>query len=157
MGDWQASWRHTGVYAGAPGQGAMDAWGIASLLNEHAQTQGWPTMTTTVDIYKAFDQANRSVVFGLLALAGAPLGPLTAYISFMQAAIYHNSLSFGVGQGHLRACSIPQGCPWSMMVFSLMQIPWHRMIEDLFPETLARSLADDMLLSSGTGEDLPPE
>eukprot|EP00969_Alexandrium_andersonii_P006959 303921-Alexandrium_andersonii.AAC.1 len=81
----------------------------------------------SADVYKAFDQINRPILVAALAMAGCPQGVLQAYATFLGGLAVHNVLNAGVGQGTQRPCSIPQGCPWSMLGLTLLTVPWARL------------------------------
>ena len=141
---WVKHWALDGTCAGLPGVGAEDGWYCSSVEMEHAKLLGIPFLGGMVDIWKCFDQILRPLLYCLLSAMGCPLKVITAYISFQEAATYHNSVAGGLGKAHVRRCGIPQGCPLSMMFIAILMTPWM-----CFMQTLgisARVLADDILL-----------
>lgn len=50
----------------------------------------------------------------------------------------------GIGQPYRRQCSIPQGCPLSMMIVALIMRPWLQKTKELNVEP--KVLADDVLI-----------
>ena len=55
-----------------------------------------------------------------------------------------NVLPQGAGTPYTRRCSIPQGCPLSMMMLALITRPWILLMKHM--ETIPRTLADDLFL-----------
>ena len=75
---------------------------------------------------------------------------LGAYVDFHEALFIRNSLAGTLGEPYKRRCSIPQGCPFSMMIIALLMRPWTLKVEK--EGCKPRILADDMALSaSGPG------
>eukprot|EP00969_Alexandrium_andersonii_P046206 2027773-Alexandrium_andersonii.AAC.1 len=66
----------------------------------------------------------------------------------MEALTFRNRLRAAVGQEMARRCSIPQGCPMSMMALALVMTGWQAAIQELHPMVASRTLADDMQLET---------
>eukprot|EP00969_Alexandrium_andersonii_P301864 13343585-Alexandrium_andersonii.AAC.1 len=64
----------------------------------------------------------------------------------MENARHVNVFSDGCGRERRRECSIPQGCPLSMCVITLLTTIWARYMERVFPDATTRMLADDLLV-----------
>ena len=76
---WQKSWRRPQLCSGVAGAGAQDAWyGIAARV-EAARATNKLAITTALDLFKAFDQVNRSIVYYPILASVFAVGPLTAY------------------------------------------------------------------------------
>ena len=97
------------------------------------------------DIWKCFDQVVPLLAHSILAIAGVPAPTLGAYSRMMNNVTVVNSLSIGIGEPYRRHCSIPQGCPWSMMILALLVRPWIHTIEAC-TAAVPRALADDFCL-----------
>ena len=69
------------------------------------------------------------------------LGP---YINMMRGAQVVNMLLQGAGKPYRRRCSIPQGCPFSMMTITLLLRPWS--LANPGCNVIPRTLAHDLLL-----------
>ena len=150
LAPWVESWACEEMYAGVPGQGAEDAWWLTSLLLEHADLVGKKLTAAGVDLYKCFDQINRTLAAMQLLAAGMPAGIVRAYMNFHDGLQVYNGLAGGLGSPYQKVMSIPQGCPFSMMIIALMLRPW--IIMTRATNTIApRVLADDLLLL-GIGE-----
>ena len=80
-----------------------------SLVAECSKLAERPMLVTALDIYKAFDQVQRPILYVLLFKAGFPMGALRAYAVLMEHLQVHNALAAGLGQQHGRPCAIPQG------------------------------------------------
>jgi Reverse transcriptase (RNA-dependent DNA polymerase). len=96
----------------------------------------------SADIWKCFDQAQRKLLYHLLEAAGFPKTILRAYSAFHEKVLYHNSISGGLGAPHRKPCSIPQGCPFSMMFTSFTFHPWIAKSKSM--DVIPRGLADDL-------------
>ena len=97
-------------------------------------------------MYKCFDQLIRELVYEILRIAGMPAGVLDAYARFLDQVQVHNTVAGGWGKAFQKRCSIPQGCPWSMMVIALMLRPWILIIREKGAQ--GRVLADDILVTT---------
>ena len=73
---------------------------------------------------------------------------VSAYLRFHRKLEVYNGIAGGLGKAYHKECSIPQGCPLSMMIIALMLRPWMLQMLATIPSPLAypRLLADDMLL-----------
>ena len=58
----------------------------------------------------------------------------------------YNALAGGFGKAYKKRCSIPQGCPFSMMFIALLMYPWVAMCNSMGLQP--RVLADDIMLST---------
>eukprot|EP00969_Alexandrium_andersonii_P018737 818149-Alexandrium_andersonii.AAC.1 len=90
-------------------------------------------------------------VYGLLLVAGAPIGVTTAFCQYMEQVQVFGSYGQGVGSLHRRVQSIPQGCPMSMMVLTLTTAAWINSLSAGQGEDathIMRVLADDILVGS---------
>ena len=142
---WVETWAVEGMYAGIPGQGAEDAWWLTSIVLESAALAGKKLSGGAVDMLKCFDSINRTLAIMLLQAAGMPVGIITAYKSYHDNVVVYNSLAGGLGKPYHKRCSIPQGCPFSMLIIALMMRPWI-LISNIEGLVNARVLADDLLL-----------
>eukprot|EP00969_Alexandrium_andersonii_P311809 13777707-Alexandrium_andersonii.AAC.1 len=86
-----------------------------SIQAEEAKASGAPLAHLAIDVYKAFDQLNRQIAYVAMARSGLPPGIIHAYSAFLESVTTRHVLRGGVGQIVPRICSIPQGCPLSMM------------------------------------------
>ena len=154
---WVEEWRHPDLFSGVAGVGAQDAWLFTAQQAERARSEGDPFAVTACDLYKCFDQSNRTLLYGLLARAGMPSRLLLPYMAFMENAQFRCVLSAGVGQPERRKCSIPQGCPWSMMCVGMLVTPWLRGLTAISPNVRGRALADDLLITTGLQGPMPEE
>ena len=84
-------------------------------------------------------------------MAGMPRGVVATYRQFLESLVTYNVIAGVLGHGHRRACGIPQGCPFSMMVVALIMRLWLVMMKTM--SVMPRVLADDVLLIA-TGRDM---
>ena len=108
------------MFAGFQGWGAQDAHFETSIRLEHAKTFGTPFTGCVADLWKAFDVIPRTLLGFLLRSSGMPEGVLSAYLRFHDNLHVYNFLAGGYGKPYFKPCSIPQGCPFSMLFMSLM-------------------------------------
>eukprot|EP00969_Alexandrium_andersonii_P303432 13414272-Alexandrium_andersonii.AAC.1 len=101
------------------------------------------------DIWKAFDQTNRAIVYVAFLAAGMPIPVLLPYMRYMEALQVIGIYPQGVGELVTRRASIPQGCPFSMLGISLLFVPWVRGVRDFFSNSMPRVLADDLGIGVG--------
>ena len=139
------------MYAGVPNQGAADAAYQVMLDVEYMTMTGVPYCGGGRCHIQFFDQILRPLVYVLLSMAGMPRGVVAAYRQFLESLITYNVIAGGLGHGHRRACGIPQGCPFSMMVVALIMRPWLVMMKTM--SVMPRVLADDVL-SIAQGRDM---
>ena len=132
-------WQHPNMFAGVKGGGADLAW------QEWAELQQYEYLLAMADIWKCYDQLIPILIHVFLALAGMPLHVLAAYARLMHSISVMHCLAFGAGTPYQKPCSIPQGCPWSMMALALLVRPWILMIESQ-TAAIPRALADDLCL-----------
>ena len=104
------------MYAGTPGRGAADGAYATALEVEEARLQEEEFTGGVADIHKCFDQLLRALIYRLLEDGGFPKRVLRAYSGYLDHVQIHNSLMGCIGRGYYKGCSIPQGCPLSMMV-----------------------------------------
>ena len=150
LGEWIGTWRTDAMFAGVPGAGAdMATWLFARHLEE-SSLRGQHVSAMAVDIYKCFDQIVRQLVVCTAARAGCPLEVVGPWYRLMQGMQCYNLLAEGVGEGYAKPCSIPQGCPFSMMWLALLSTGLERTVRA--HHCRPRVLADDWLVSAA-GED----
>ena len=106
-----------------------EAWYSTALHLERVRLQGLPATGASVDIHKCFDQLVRELVYHVLEEVGCPDEILVAYQSFSEKMIAHNFVNGHVGNGHHHRCGIPQGCPLSMPIVSLLMRPLAKLVE----------------------------
>ncbi|WP_353239581.1 hypothetical protein, partial [Limnohabitans sp.] len=141
---WVRTWQLPEMYAGVPGGGADMAWWHLSAVNEDIFHAGGDIAGATIDIYKCFDQIVPVLGQALWHLAGMPERVLLPYRSMMANVKVVNVLPQGAGTPYRRACSIPQGCPLSMMVLAIITRPWIMLMRSM--QVMPRTLADDLML-----------
>jgi hypothetical protein len=147
LGPWIKGWECEELYAGTNSPtGAEDAWYTTALEFEMARLQGEPITGGSADIWKCFDQIQRLLIYYLLDLGGFPLEILQAYRAFHENATYYNTIGAGLGGPHFKKCSIPQGCPISMMLVGFTFHPWVKLMRSL--GTRPRALADDLTITA---------
>ena len=122
MEPWTEKWALSRMYAGVGTQGAEDAWYAFATQKGHLDLMGTPYVGGTIDISKCFDQVNRQLVKQLATDAGMDLGVLNAYLRYQDELQVHNSIAGGIGKGFTRRTGIPQGCPLSMNIITLLLI-----------------------------------
>ena len=120
MRHWIDEWAMEEMFAGIPGQGAVDAWYQALMDVEQMLLEGTPFCGGAADIHKFFDQIQRDLVYQLLQTSGMPEPIITAYKNFLENLKVYNSIGGCVGHKYTRQCGIPQGCPLSMTVVALL-------------------------------------
>ena len=96
------------------------------------------------DIYKCFDQIDRTLLHRILKEAGMPAAILQPYRNFLDNLEVYNTVAGGLGQPYTRPTSIPQGDPMSMMVVALLTRAWVIQMQRAAVEP--RVLADDLLI-----------
>jgi hypothetical protein len=98
------------------------------------------------DLFKAFDQILRELLFIILEMAGFPKRLLKPYAAMLSNLLVYNCFAGHIGAPHKHPRGIPQGCPLSMVCLALLARPWILMMKEkgLAP----RLLADDVLLLS---------
>ena len=99
-----------------------------------------------VDILKCFDQIIRPLLEAVLLMAGMPSKIVSAYMRYHDNVLVYNALAGGFGKAYKKRCSIPQGCPFSMMFIALLMYPWVAMCNSMGLQP--RVLADDIMLST---------
>ena len=144
LGGWIDEWALEEMFAGVPGQGAVDAWYQALMEVECMLLDGTPFCGGAADIHKFFDQTQRDLVYELLESAGMPREVITAYRNFLENLIVYNGFENSVGHKYTRKCGIPQGCPLSMTIVALLMRAW--VVEMKSMEVEAKILADDVLM-----------
>ena len=132
-----------------PGTGAASGSYRTAINIERCKLEQVAFSGGALDVYKCFDQIVRMLLYTLLRLAGMPEQIVSAYERFLEELAIHNTVAGGIGQGYHKPCSIPQGCPFSMMGTAVMMRPWLKVMETLGAE--GRILADDIFLMA-TGE-----
>ena len=93
---------------------------------------------------------NRPLIYQLAAMAGLPLGILAPYRTYLETSQAHFQFGKCIGLPHRTRTSIPQGCPFSMVMIALLTLPWIHLMQHA--TALPRVLADDLLFTA-IGED----
>lgn len=145
---WTKSWAPREAYGGIQGKGAEDAWMRAALEGEYAKIKGLAYSGLVSDIYKCFDQLDRTILKYLMISAGMPSGIVTAYFSFHSKVQYRHTLNGTLGKEHSRPASVPQGCQFSMLLVALWSCPW---IGTIRRTGAAPSVLADDILATATG------
>ena len=112
---WIGTWADDAMFAGVPGSGAEEAWYLTQLEFELDKLTGRQISAGSIDIYKCFDQLLRPLIVSLAKEAGMPQNILKAYQSFNESLLIRMQIGATLGKAHHHRCSIPQGCPFSMM------------------------------------------
>ena len=140
---WVKQWEKHEVFAGTSAPtGAEDAWYLLGLDLELARLCDHLLTGGSADIWKCFDQAQRQLLYHLLEAVGFPSAVLTAYLGFHEQVQYYNTIGRGLGAPHRKPCSIPQGCPFSMMLTSFTFHTWVSKMRSM--SVIPRALADDL-------------
>ena len=127
-----------------PGKGAVDAWHTTALDIEFARANIINLAGGSIDIYKCFDQLNQSQISALAQEAGMPrriLQPYKQYITGMQIQLQVGNT---IGRPHQDTASLPQGCPFSLMMAALLLKPWISTMREA--GVTPRCLADDLMV-----------
>ena len=143
---WIEQWDHKAINAGVPFKGAVDAWYNTALQNELHLNNENEIAGGSVDIYKCFDQINRELLEKIALAAGMPKKICAAYFRFINDLDCRFQTGNKLGKTHQTRCSIPQGCPFSMLMVALLMTPWIAMMEEM--EVSPRVLADDLLFTA---------
>eukprot|EP00969_Alexandrium_andersonii_P292411 12923919-Alexandrium_andersonii.AAC.1 len=98
----------------------------------------------SADVFKAFDQVSRPLVLALALRAGCPRALILPWFRFMQSLRYYNDYGNFAGDLDQKRVGIPQGCPLSMMLLSLVLRPVVVRLTAL--NATPRLLADDILV-----------
>ena len=145
LAPWIDEWKLDAIFAGVPGQGAQDAWYLMAMTFELNLLIGKIITGGAVDIKKAFDQINRILVSLILRLAGMPTRIIDAYMRFHDNLRVYNGIAGGFGMGYYKICSIPQGCPFSMLFMAILMRPLV-ILTEVPGKVIMRILADDVIL-----------
>jgi hypothetical protein len=137
-------------FAGGPGASAEDAWWLTALSVEYCKVKKKIFTAGIADMLKCFDQIIRPLLKAVLLMAGMPKAVVDAYMRYHDQVFIYNALAGGFGKPYKKRCSIPQGCPFSMMFIALLMLPWVCMSTAMGLQP--RVLADDIMLST-IGED----
>ena len=140
-----SQWDLDNIFAGTAGKGAEDAWWMVAAMIEQATMLGKKLSGYIVDIRKCFDQISRALASYLLN-AGMPPQVVSAYLRYHSKLSVYNGIAVGLGRAYYKDCSIPQGCPLSMMIIALMLRPWLKVVEQMGAE--GRILADDIIVTA---------
>ena len=144
---WVKNWEHEELFAGtSAASGAEDAWFLLGIDFELARLLDLDFTGGSADIWKCFDQHQRDLLYHLLEAAGFPSPILDAYRAFHDNINYHNTIGQGLGAPHFKPCSIPQGCPFSMMFIGFSFHPWVALMKTL--QVKPRGLADDLTITA---------
>ena len=153
LSTWVKQWEKRELFAGTTAPtGAEDAWYLMGLDLEMARLTGMDFTGGSSDIWKCFDQFQRAMLYYVLEASGFPKPILRAYAAFHEQVQYHNTISGGLGAPHRKPCSIPQGCPFSMMLTGFTFHPWAAKIRAM--QAILRGLADDLtIIAIGPGHE----
>jgi hypothetical protein len=143
---WIKSWDVEHINSGVPEKGAMDAWLQTALHNELNNVSGHDVAGGSIDIFKCFDQINRSLIFKIAKEAGMPMRILNPYMRYIGNIATRYQVGKTKGAPHCERASIPQGCPFSMTMIALLMVPWIRIMTDLGVKP--RVLADDLMFTT---------
>ena len=116
---WIKEWANASPY-GISGAGADDAWWMSALDVEFNRLEGNTVTGGAADIWKCFAQIPRELLYDFMRQPGMPKKVVSAYMRFRDNLDVVNALAVGLGKRYRKKCSIPQGCPFSMITFSLM-------------------------------------
>ena len=139
---WTEKWATTNMFAGVPGVGAEEGWYLTQLTFEAFRLQGKHITAGSIDVYKCFDQINRTLVYELAQSAGMPKTVLDTYYNYIDNLDVRYQIGKTLGKQHRDKSSIPQGCPFSMNMVALLMRPWIMKMKDNGIEP--RTLADDL-------------
>jgi len=142
----EAKWDVPYLFSGFKGRGADAAWWQTAASHEKCRIDGTTYVGSATDIWKAFDQVQRPIVYMAMLRAGIPASFVLPYAKFMEGLTMYNALGTGVGAPYRRRCSIPQGCPVSMLALGLLTVAWAN--TSMTFDTKPRGLADDFLLEA---------
>ncbi len=78
-----------------------------------------------------------------------PSGFPCAYSGLVQNMEEHYQLAGTLGEDHVDRASIPQGCPFSMVLVALLMRPWASLMRECGVKP--RTLADDLLIFAEVG------
>ena len=144
---WIDKWKLDEMFSGVPGCGAEDASYSTAMLKEWFAMQGLHYSGSAADIYKCYDQLVRPLIKVMLLIAGCPKRIVLPYMHCLDNLVVFNVFAGHVGRPHQHFCGLPQGCPFSMMVLSLLLRPWIMKCRELHVQP--RTLADDILIIVG--------
>jgi ribonuclease HI len=145
LDDWVAQWDHDALHV-VGGKGAVNAWLRTSLRTELLQLEGLEVSGGSIDIFKCFDQLNRKLLLKLALRAGMPQRILNPYFAYIDNISVRFQVGETIGAPHKEKCSIPQGCPFSMMLVALVTRVWVNQMTHLNVEP--RCLADDLMFTA---------
>ena len=146
---WIKTWDCEAINSGVPGKGAQDAWQKTAIANELTKLMGQHISGGSIDVFKCFDQINRKLLYKLAKEAGMPTRILEPYFAYIDNLQIRFQIGKTIGSAHRDRCSIPQGCPFSMTMVSLILKPWINYMIELGVEP--RVLADDLMITA-TGD-----
>lgn len=147
---WISTWDCDEIYSGVPGKGGQDAWFNTALQLELAQLSNQLVVGGPVDIYKFSDQFNRQLIFRLALEVGMPRRMLEPYMRYVDSLLIRYQVGCTIGECHSDICSLPQGCPFSIVMVALLMVPWVKQMHSI--EVVPRVLADDLMFTaSGSG------
>eukprot|EP00969_Alexandrium_andersonii_P348117 15393269-Alexandrium_andersonii.AAC.1 len=85
------------MYAGVRGRSAQDAWYRTASCVEYCLLRKCNVSVTAFDLFKAFDQLCRPLIYCAMLKAGWPIGAATAYIRFQESIQVHSSFAGVMG------------------------------------------------------------
>eukprot|EP00969_Alexandrium_andersonii_P083245 3672683-Alexandrium_andersonii.AAC.1 len=75
LSPWIRSWAPPHLFSGLKGRGAQDAWISTALDVESCRVWSQDIAVTAFDMFKAFDQLCRPLLYCLMLQSGWPVGP----------------------------------------------------------------------------------
>ena len=96
--EWVEDWRENEMFAGTKGQGAADGAYEAGITIELCKLLNVEYTGGAADIYKCFDQMDRSLLYELLKIGGMPDRIRDTYASYLENMVVHNTVAGGVGE-----------------------------------------------------------
>ena len=94
---WVEGWALEEMFAGIPGQGAVDAWYQTWMDIEMLLLDGTPFCGGAADIHKFFDQIQRRLVYEILEMAGMPKQVILACKIVLENLNVYNGIGENIG------------------------------------------------------------
>ena len=138
------------MFAGVPGVGAEEGRYLTQITFDALRLRGKNITAGSIVVYKCFDQIKRKLIYRLAKEAGMPKQILETYFQYIYNLGVRFQIGKTLGKAHRDTCSIPQGCPFSMNMVTLLMRPWIMKMKE--NETEPRTLADDLFFFA-SGED----
>ena len=125
--EWIETWADKDLFS--IDAGSEEAWWTTAIEIEEAILKGEEVIGGAADLEKAFDQIQRPLLTHLLKEVGMSERILDTYMRFAEHLIVQNAIGDGLGHAYKRKCSIPQGCPMSMLMMAFILKPWVSMMQ----------------------------